>query len=269
VIGAKTFACPECAADLRAVGIATPRFRHTAGRRSFLLAWTGVCLVPAVLMMLVAGERGLLEFTWLETHDKQEPGSAKYEQVAVEVTFSSQCWMFAETYFGFASPGNLKYERVQGKVHLKRPPHEVVTLTVEWPASTWVIDAPKVGASETGSDFDKEAVGRLFRAAGLDPVADERQDAEVDAVFEALTKPIHARSGSTYRSGPVNLYNPFGTVKFKAEYGDEGPVWWWLALVAAALAGGWMIGALLLGRWRRRVMARVALAIAEGGGGCP
>lgn len=252
VRGIETLVCPECGADLREVGIETPKRKGAVTPLGFVVSW--IVLMPVPLMVLT----GLL----LAIGPVEYRGSSSVQlapQSGVIPTIELRFHVLERTTGLAGGPGGgISTSSSSGgsapstlTVNFARPPRNEIRLStlgpggppdllVEVPAMRYRIGS---GAWSEAGDFDEEAIVAWLNAAGVD-VRDPAAAAEVAELTRAV---------ETLGAGGTSIaLQGFGSGGGSGSAWTTVPPGWWIGIVLGLDAFIFLAGLVLYFLIRRR-----------------
>lgn len=256
--GAVNFACVECGADLREVGIVTAQQRKPMiGPAGFLALWT-ICLpVPALTLASVLIAIGPKQSISNESVTLS-PNSGEYASVGIDNAASAGMAIWS---LGQANLNTLSIEINGNNNQWEWLEINAATMTYD-PSFTSVVPFTPGGTNSTSTAnstnpttpgnpgtgsttaaFDQSVLLGLMQAAGADPTKTEVV-AEADELF-ILIQQFPAQ-------GLQNIQPQAFTNTQSHQFGMEIPSLWWTVAVLLSVPALWILGILIYFIVRRR-----------------
>ncbi len=237
--------CPECGADLREVGITTPKQRGAVSPILFVLLWTlllpgPTCLVSGVLVAIGPKQSAIDK----ESLELSIPTSGEYRSLTIE------------RYHGGLSilPGSTTLTMLfcvgqTNHVNLNINPDAMTYVDITNSNSNTYGPTP----SRSTTPLDRQAILSVLQRIGADP---SRQDV-IDEADELLgiVKTIPTQ-------GLLNVTTTNFFPKYTQNTHDEPAVWFMLLMLGICI-GFWILGFVFFFRIRRKSVPQVKPCKAE------
>lgn len=235
--------CPECGADLREVGIVTPKQRGLVSPVLFVLLWTLLlpgpsCLVSGILSMV--GPK-----TSMPNHMLTLEPITSGEYVSVDIDHMAMFQFGGAGYSNLSVEGNAsQYESLDiDPVAMTYDDWLSAPTTTTGGGSYSSSSNPTVNTGSTTKPFDRQALLDMLKRAGADITRQDVID-EADELLSIIQ--------SIPSQGLANLSPTQFTVQNYYNNSYDQPAGWFLLVLLVIWIGVWIGGLVVFFRIRRR-----------------
>jgi hypothetical protein len=253
VRGIASLACPECGADLREVGINTPAQRRRVSPLAFILGWTLLPLLPALVAFTIliavgpqhvtsrlhfSATHGPNKLTVNATHIGTRSGGSGVSSSTVSGGMRSHAGMTTLTYH---APAKTRPDNIQVLV---ASPAASLAFTFDHADGDYLVTSPIIPTGSTRiAPAPAPTTLRTFMPPG-NAAASGFSDNQIAGTANLL-------DGLAAGSNPITIPGWSGPSTSSSSM-NARPAWWYLVLLVAVFAALYVAGLVLYFRLRAR-----------------